>query len=495
MPFDISSFVGLNEGLKMYEEMIKDSVNIFSFVMSLGNHLERFIESIKVNTGYESVNNNDDKSEILRKSSSDQEFMVRKDRISDVLFDDDDDDDDMDLIRFTNNGPVFQISKSVLDSLKGSYIEEQREEGKRTNDGTIFLCYEGQDVFVYYLLDYLNGKKVDFDSFSYEEQLQILNLFEFCGLVIPIELIDCREKRDRNMNKYEEGNEVSLIINGNTNDTIKEYLVKNGLWNEYVKNYDNGFINYKPIDKGFYMNKKYEYIEYITEYVNNGYIDIEEDKISDINKELLEKEMVELFGDEGREEAKEAMIPGWFKQSTIINKELTKPLVNWLGKEKKWKLLFRASEHDYKASEFHKYCDNQGETVTIIKHIGHNNHINIFGGYTDQNWESGLEVDKSRSKEFIFTLSNEHNIAPTQYGHNNEGRGIYCDSNYGPTFGIGCDIGIYDCCHSTDKKAWNHLKSFTSVNTPQKNSLFVNTNDPDDYNYFRVEDYEVWGRE
>ncbi|KAK8815397.1 hypothetical protein WA158_003609 [Blastocystis sp. Blastoise] len=229
---------------------------------------------------------------------------------------------DIDFIRFTNRGPIFQISKSVLDTLKGSFIDDQREEEYRTNDGFIYLDYRGNDAFIYYLLDYLNGKKVDFNSFSYEEQLELLNLFEFCGLIIPLELIACRERRDRKMKKYEEGDEVSLIINGNKNDIIKDYLVKNGLWNNYVNNYDNGFINYNHITDSLYMNKKYEYIKYITEYVNNGTIDIEEDKISDIDKELFEREMIELFSEKGREVKLYLNIKPQFYYSILYNKNI-----------------------------------------------------------------------------------------------------------------------------------------------------------------------------
>ncbi|KAK8789976.1 hypothetical protein WA158_006756 [Blastocystis sp. Blastoise] len=488
--FDIDKFNRLKEDINVYEELMKDVVNVFSVVMNLGIHSGMSINRLIKHIGDDCIEKEGERNEFEKKS------VCEKNNYENMNMDmDANDDNDMDLIRFTNNGPVFQVSTSVLDSLKGSFIEEQRNEEKRTNDGSIFLDYPGKDVFIYYLLDYLNGKKVDFDSFSYEEQLQILNLFEFCELVIPLELIDCRERRDRKMKKYEEGDEVSLIINGNKNDIIKDYLVKNGLWNAYVKNYDNGLINYNPVDDSLYMNKEYKYIEYITQYVNNGTIDIEEDKIDDINKEVFEKEMIELFGEKGREAAKEAMIPGWFKQSTIVDEELTKPLVNWLGKGKKWKLLFRASEHNFLASEFHKYCDNKGETVTLIKHIGHNNHINIFGGYTDQSWESRTSnCEKSPSKEFLFTLSNEHGIPPTQYLHNGIGRGIYCRSSYGPVFGGGSDIYIGDNCHTNNNNALTNSKSFTTVNTPQKHSLFVNTANANSRNDFTVEDYEVWGR-
>ncbi|KAK8797620.1 hypothetical protein WA158_005966 [Blastocystis sp. Blastoise] len=244
---------------------MKDVVRVFGSVMNLGIHsgisINRLIKHIGDDYIEKKGNNNEFENKCVYESNNNEDMNANMD---------DSNDNDMDLIRFTNNGPIFQISKSVLDSLRGSFIEEQRDEELRTNDGSIYLDYPGNYIFIYYLLDYLNGKKVDFDQFSYEQQLDLLNLFEFCGLVIPLELINCRERRDRKMKKYEEGDEVSLIINGKKNDSIKEYLVKNGLWNDYVKNYNNGFINYNHITDSLYMNKKYEYIKYI----NNGTIDI-----------------------------------------------------------------------------------------------------------------------------------------------------------------------------------------------------------------------------
>ncbi|KAK8812244.1 hypothetical protein WA158_007478 [Blastocystis sp. Blastoise] len=97
--------------------------------------------------------------------------------------------------------------------------------------------------------------------------------------------------------------------------------------------------------------------------------------------------MIELFGDQGREAVKEAIKKRWFKQSAVIKRKLEEFLVNCLGKEKKWKLLFRASKYNYFANKFHKYCDNKEETVTLIKHIGDDNHMNIFGGYIVQSWD------------------------------------------------------------------------------------------------------------
>ncbi|KAK8790006.1 hypothetical protein WA158_006786 [Blastocystis sp. Blastoise] len=492
MAFDIDHFNRLKEDIKVYEELMKDVVIVFSSVMNLGIHsgisLNRLIKHIRDDY----IEKDDGKNEFEKKSVDESKINERMN----IDIDNNNENNDMDLIRFTNNGPVYQISKSILDSLRGSFIDEQRDEEYRTNDGSIYLDYPGNDGSVYYLLDYLNGKKVIFDSFSYKEQLEILDLFEYCGLVIPLELIDCRVRRDTKKKKYEEGDEVELIINGNKNDIIKDYLIYNELWNTYVKNYDNGFIDYYHIDDILYMNKQYEYIEYINQYIHNGYIDIKKDENNGINKKLLEKELIELFGYQGREETRKAMNgkPTVFIDSKIIEKRCFEvPLVNWLGKEKKWKLLFRASEHNYSVSEFHKYCDYKGETVTIIKHKGHNNHINIFGGYTNQDWDCSAG-QKSYLCEFLFTLSNEHNITPTKYDNIDGRYGIYCNSYTGPQFGYdGVDIKIQNECHIKNS-SFCEANTFSHKNTPQKSSLFVNTSGVDTRNSFIIEDYEVWGR-
>ncbi|KAK8795745.1 hypothetical protein WA158_000401 [Blastocystis sp. Blastoise] len=456
--FDTDKFNILKEDINVYEELMKDVVNVFSAVMNLGIHSGMSINRLIKHIGNDCIEKEGEKNEFEKNMGMNNN-----------------NDNDMDLIRFTNNGPIFQISKSVLDSLKGSFIEEQRDEEKRTNDGSIYLDYPGKDVFIYYLLDYVNGEKVNFDSFSYEEQLGLLDLFEFCGLVIPLELIDCRERRDTKKKKYELDDKVDLIITGKKNDIIKKYLINNNLWIDCILEYDNGFIDYNHIDDSLYMNKEYEYIEYIMELAKNGFYIINND--NNVDKEVLENEISELLN------------------INEIDLDLLEiPLVSWLGKEKRWKLLFRASEHNYSGEEFNRLCYHHGETVTIIKHIGHDNHINIFGGYTDQNWSQPV-YNKNYENEFIFTICNEHNIPPTKYDYfGGPCCGRWCHlHNNGPYFGGYQDIRISDFCH-TNHCSCCSTNNFETKKTSKKSSLFVNTNDADSTNYFTVEDYEVWER-
>ena len=73
---------------------------------------------------------------------------------------------------------------------------------------------------------------------------------------------------------------------------------------------------------------------------------------------------------------------GFLLGTHIVDQQYDGKLREWLGNDYKWKLLYRASEHDYTAKSFHECCDNQGPTLIVIKSSGGW----IFGGYTTQSW-------------------------------------------------------------------------------------------------------------
>jgi hypothetical protein len=58
-------------------------------------------------------------------------------------------------------------------------------------------------------------------------------------------------------------------------------------------------------------------------------------------------------------------------------------LQKWLRLKCKWNLCYRASQDGWSAHNFHTHCDNNGPTVVLVEANGC-----IFGGYTDQHWES-----------------------------------------------------------------------------------------------------------
>ena len=90
-------------------------------------------------------------------------------------------------------------------------------------------------------------------------------------------------------------------------------------------------------------------------------------------------------------------------------------------------------------------------------------------------------------------MKNLHGIEPSKFMKKNDGkRAIYCGPSYGPIFGSGTDIGICDNCNR-DKGGWtNYGNGSYECSSLLKRSLFVSTAKPDECNYFKVSDYEVF---
>ncbi|KAK8807252.1 hypothetical protein WA158_004011 [Blastocystis sp. Blastoise] len=480
--FDVRKLDDIRDDVVHFERLIGDLVGVLSKSISFCIHSGDSINSLLIhylgNNVSSNMENDCDPKENIQEPS-----CINNNNI---------DTNDMDYIQFSSNGVLYSLPKKVTNSLIGSYLYEQSQEDQRTVEGHIYLDYPYNDACAPYLIDSLMNKKINVEQLNMKDQIDLLRLFEFCELPIPVELSKGLIVRNCEMRIYKEDDDIKLYINGKKDISLKNYWKRKGRWNQVVREYCYGYVDYYEQEKQLVIKMEYEYIEYIYQYVRCNCIYISPEKKDLINKELLRKEIYKLFGDEALAMTFDCDVNKTFNQSTIINQELATSLMNWLGTRKMWRLLFRASDHNYSAKEFHKYCDNRGETVTLIKHIGHDDHINIFGGYTDQNWESKSDTWKPHSSEFIFTLSNEHDVSPTKYSYSlhYEKFAMYCDSTSGPRFGN--DIDICDNCHYNRSSC--NSRNYNEYNTPQKNSLFVNTNEADETNYFIVDDYEVWGR-
>ena len=92
-------------------------------------------------------------------------------------------------------------------------------------------------------------------------------------------------------------------------------------------------------------------------------------------------------------------------------------------------------------------------------------------------------------------MKNRHGIEPSKFMKKKDPNiAICCYPNYGPIFGFDNDIGIYDNCNR-EQGGWTNFGNSDSsyeCNSPLKSSLFVNTAGPDELNYFKVSDYEVF---
>ena len=130
--------------------------------------------------------------------------------------------------------------------------------------------------------------------------------------------------------------------------------------------------------------------------------------------------------------------------SSIINNEISKQnsIINWIktkiNKDKiEFELIFKMSINGNSAYDFHKYCDNVGPTLILIK----TTKDKIFGGFTPLNWEEetekGVKFDYS-DETFIFSL----NLMKKYDMIDKNKEAIKCWNKMGPVFSN--DFGLFE---------------------------------------------------
>ena len=146
-------------------------------------------------------------------------------------------------------------------------------------------------------------------------------------------------------------------------------------------------------------------------------------------------------------------------------------------KEIKFELIFKMSENGNQSEDFHKYCDNQGPTLILIKTINNK----IFGGFTPLNWKNkGFWFRDLNNQTFVFSLDFKKKYKSV----NENSDGIFCFDIYGPNFG-----GSYFWLKQNMKKG--------EAYSNKDNNLFFNHNSKtkgkdDEYESFEAEDFEVY---
>ena len=124
--------------------------------------------------------------------------------------------------------------------------------------------------------------------------------------------------------------------------------------------------------------------------------------------------------------------------SGIINKGEIQMLLDWLPKlPKKIVKLYDTSIDIPNVGTFHQKCDKKGETLVLIK----NDVRSRFGGYTSKSWDWSITDYVTDPDAFIFSLNMKK-----KYPVCIPEKAIFCNVNYGPTFGTGHDIYIANYC-------------------------------------------------
>ncbi len=224
-----------------------------------------------------------------------------------------------------------------------------------------------------YDIDKLNGMKFD----------------EFCRELMEMNIpfrSDIMKRLDNGFNEY--GNRWKkrcLMVNGN------EFM----MLFDCVKLRLGNLINNNERDRiECIIDDKYEpIIQSLSRFIENesdDYTSLIENLDRPVINEFINKDIIDMQ----TEYVHQFFFPIYsyvLKETILFGQEYDSYLREWIGSEYKWKLLYRASEHEYTAESFHECCDDiQGPTLIIIK----SDEGLIFGGYTTLSWsEDGIYND------------------------------------------------------------------------------------------------------
>ncbi|KAH3732112.1 hypothetical protein Pelo_17057 [Pelomyxa schiedti] len=114
-----------------------------------------------------------------------------------------------------------------------------------------------------------------------------------------------------------------------------------------------------------------------------------------------------------------------------------------------WRLLWRGTDDGFEAVTFHRLCDNQGPTISVIR--THSRVDYIFGGYTPLQFQSTTFGYRGGCSGRTFVYSLVRAGAPTGLilrcmDHE------HCIFDYpsrGPVYGGGCCLHIADLCNES----------------------------------------------
>ena len=165
-----------------------------------------------------------------------------------------------------------------------------------------------------------------------------------------------------------------------------------------------------------------------------------------------------------------------------------------LFERKGFKLLYTASENQYLAKKFHKFCDNKGPTMVIIE----SEFGAIFGGYTSKSWKSpekDAHITDVTAFLFLIRRTDKIEYEPQIFDVQSASRrsAIVHVRDCGPVFGNGYSLKITDKC-DIEVDTSDKMKSSYSWEGAYKGAgnICGNLVNQRGGNFFRVIDYEVF---
>lgn len=128
-------------------------------------------------------------------------------------------------------------------------------------------------------------------------------------------------------------------------------------------------------------------------------------------------------------------------------------------------LLFTSTADGWNPSSFHAKCDSQGATLTLVRRGDR-----YYGGYAHASWLSNNKfVDDPQAFLFRFTYqpAQEHIENHEKFESSRQGKELYGQATYGPTFGQRFDLFTFADYQQSLTDVHNEgVTSFVATPTP-----------------------------
>lgn len=155
--------------------------------------------------------------------------------------------------------------------------------------------------------------------------------------------------------------------------------------------------------------------------------------------------------------------------SVARDNETERQLLSLLNfKNQKWRLIYRATENGFGASDFHNHCDGHTNTLTLIRTTNES----ILGGYNGEKWSSNAGF-VSDPYAFVFSLTTGHDSKEFGFVAKclEPDQAIYCKPNLGPAYGKN-DITIADLSNQ-NKMSKSVLTSYQRDQQDDDQDIFL----------------------
>lgn len=310
--------------------------------------------------------------------------------------------------------PSFLYNDNVISSgltvelvlqYPNSYFYREYSSNRRTIEGDVFVDHDSKfdELIVKYMSDDPSLEQ-DIKELCSEQKLALLNAIEWFELPLKNYIVCQLDCNSKNQTRQEWKKKRVIMVNGKECNEFDQVLIKNNLFDSTFNREILNNIDFYKSNGNTTINLELKYSDIIVDYLKHG---------NRLNTELMRNykwnngyhNLIEEFAMVGIHLDDDTLtMARKFYYESLFNNHLTfldyqqyyLAIQQWFEYKYEWKLVYKASEHNYSAYSFHECCDHiNGPTLILIQ----STERYIFGAYTTRSWSGGIYVDTRGSVE------------------------------------------------------------------------------------------------